>query len=82
MRTHSATRSADSCGLLIRVILPLVVVLLSNIGCQRALFPSDKPRTQFQTYDRLRQNDAPLEENDVFGRPQPALRARLTPSSS
>lgn len=46
-------------------------------GCQRALFPSDLPRNQFETYDRMRQRYVPLEEPDVFGTPQPALRARL-----
>jgi hypothetical protein len=42
-----------------------------------ALFPSDLPRNQFETYDRMRQRYVPLEEPDVFGTPQPALRARL-----
>ena len=46
-------------------------------GCQRALFPADLPRTQFETYDKMRQRYVPLEEPDVFGTPQPALRARL-----
>ncbi|MEY3141520.1 MAG: hypothetical protein RLY21_13 [Planctomycetota bacterium] len=47
-------------------------------GCQRALFPQDLPRTQFETYDKMRQRYVPLEEPDVFGTPQPALRARLS----
>lgn len=51
--------------------------LLGMTGCQRALFPSDLPRTQFETYDKMRQRYVPLEEPDVFGTPQPALRARL-----
>lgn len=46
-------------------------------GCMKALFPSDLPRTQFETYDNMRQRYVPLEEPDVFGTPQPALRARL-----
>jgi hypothetical protein len=49
-------------------------------GCQRALFPETSPRTQFETYDRMRQRYVPTEEADVFGNPQPALRARLTRS--
>lgn len=57
------------------VVAVLVVVVLG--GCQRALFPSDLPRNQFETYDRMRQRYVPLEEPDVFGTPQPALRARL-----
>jgi hypothetical protein len=47
-------------------------------GCQRALFPESAPRTQFETYDRMRQRYVPTEETDVFGNPQPALRERLT----
>ncbi len=48
-------------------------------GCQKTLFPTDLPRNQFETHDRLRQAYIPLEEPDVFGTPQPALRARLAP---
>ncbi len=47
-------------------------------GCQKALFPQDEPRTQFETTDRMRGGFVPLEEPDVFGNPQPALRQRLT----
>jgi hypothetical protein len=47
-------------------------------GCHRALFTSKEPRTQFETYDVMRQRYVPLEEPDVFGNPQPALRARLS----
>lgn len=50
-------------------------------GCQKPLFPKDSPRNQYQTYDRMRNKDAPLTEPDVFGNPQPALRARLSQSS-
>ena len=46
-------------------------------GCVKPLFPEDKPRTQFETYDRMRSRYGPLEEPDAFGIPQPALRARL-----
>ncbi len=47
-------------------------------GCHRALFPENEPRTQFEVYDRMRSGYVPLEEPDVFGQPQPALRNRLT----
>ena len=56
-------------------ILLLGIALLG--GCQRALFPIDAPRTQFETYDRMRHRYVPTEEPDVFGNPQPALRERL-----
>jgi hypothetical protein len=46
-------------------------------GCVKPLFPEDAPRTQFETYDRMRARFIPLEEPDVFGTPRPALRARL-----
>lgn len=55
--------------------------LLGGIGCQKVLFDRNAPRTQFETHDRLRQRYIPLEEEDVFGNPQPALRARLAPAS-
>lgn len=46
-------------------------------GCQRSLFPPREPRTQFDAYDAVRGRYVPIEEPDVFGNPQPALRARL-----
>ena len=61
----------------------LRALLLATIGlggCQRALCPESSPRTQFETYDRMRQHYVPTEEPDVFGNPQPALRERLTRS--
>jgi hypothetical protein len=49
-------------------------------GCQRSLFTTETPRHQFETYDTLRYNYVPLEQPDVFGNPQPALRERLSQS--
>ncbi len=46
-------------------------------GCQKPLFPEGTPRTQFELHDRMRSRYRPTEQPDVFGRPQPALRARL-----
>ena len=63
---------------LLAVMLVMLVMLVLTTGCQRALFPADSPRTQFELQDRMRGHYVPLEEPDVFGRPQPALRARLT----
>jgi len=42
------------------------------------LFDKDAPRTQFETYDRMHGRVTPVEAPDVFGNPQPALRARLS----
>ena len=57
------------------------IVVIAVGGCQKVLFDKKSPRTQFETHDRLRQRYVPLEEEDVFGNPQPALRARLAPAS-
>lgn len=46
-------------------------------GCQKALFPKNENRTQFDSHDYMRRGYTPLEEPDVFGNPQPALRLRL-----
>ncbi len=65
-------------GLALITLMALAAVSLSTLGgCQRALFPKKAPRTQFETYDLMRQRYVPLEEPDVFGEPKPALRARL-----
>jgi hypothetical protein len=59
----------------------VIIVLLGGVllaGCQKALFPKNEPRTQFEVYDTMRSGYVPLEEPDVFGQPQPALRNRLT----
>lgn len=50
---------------------------LATAGCAKPLFPKDEPRTQFQAHDQMGSSYTPLEEPDVFGNPQPALRARL-----
>lgn len=50
-------------------------------GCAKPLFPDNAPRTQFEKFDAMRSGAAPKEEPDVFGTPQPALRARLAPKT-
>lgn len=57
----------------------LILVAFALGGCYKPLFPEDAPRTQYSTYDQMRDPYTPLEEPDVFGNPQPALRARLSP---
>jgi len=59
------------------VLVPIAFGVLAIGGCYKPVFPPNQPRTQFETYDRQRARIAPLEEPDVFGTPQPALRARL-----
>lgn len=74
MRKPSTTSSAS-------VRLPLVVLLAATVlgvgGCIKPLFPEDKPRTQFDSYNKMRSRYIPTEELDAFGTPRPALRARL-----
>ena len=79
MRTTARTagRMAAAIGVRAAIAGALAAAALGAAGCQRALFPEDLPRTQFETYDKMRQRYVPLEEPDVFGTPQPALRARL-----
>ena len=59
-------------------VIALGAVCATTAGCIKPLFPPDPPRTQFEAYDRMRSRYCPLEEPDVFGSPQPALRARLS----
>ena len=55
--------------------------VLAAAGCVKPLFPDNAPRTQFEKFDSMRSGAAPKEEPDVFGTPQPALRARLSPKT-
>lgn len=68
-----------SSTLRILVISGFLAGIAAGSGCQKVLFKKTDPRTQFETHDRLRQRYVPLEEQNVFGEPQPALRARLSP---
>ena len=77
MRIARTTLRMTSIGMLLAA-----ASVVAAAGCQRVLFPTDEPRTQFETHDRMRQRYVPLEEPDVFGNPQPALRARLAPASN
>ncbi len=62
-----------------RVVVPIVLLCgLLLGGCHRVLLPKNAPRTQFETYDTMRNRFIPLEEPDVFGHPRPALRERLS----
>jgi hypothetical protein len=56
-----------------------IASLAASGGCRKVLFPKDAPRSQFESYDTMRQRFVPMETPDLFGKPRPALRARLTP---
>ena len=59
------------------VLLGALGVLLLG-GCQRSLFKKQEQRTQFDTFEQMRDRYVPAEEIDPYGDPQPALRARLS----
>lgn len=63
------------------VAFGLALALSAAGGCAKPLFPDNAPRTQFEKFDAMRSGAAPKEEPDVFGTPQPALRARLAPKT-
>ena len=56
----------------------LLILVLGSCGCQKSLFPHNQPRTQFEVHERMRNPYIQLEEPDEFGKPQPALRTRLS----
>lgn len=66
---------------LLRGLFAAVAVggMAASGGCRKVLFPKDAPRSQFESYDTMRQRFVPMETPDLFGKPRPALRARLTP---
>lgn len=62
--------------------LGIALVFISAIwltGCQGVLFSPTDERSQFDRYDRVRNNYAPLYVEDEFGRQTPNLRGRLAP---
>jgi hypothetical protein len=59
------------------VLAALATATLAATGCQRSLFLQNDARTQFERFELMRGEYRPAEEPDVFGNPQPALRARL-----
>ncbi len=77
---HGGMTSRRSSRMVRAGLIGLLLSSMCAVGCQRALFPEDSPRNQFETYDQMRQKFVPLVVPDVFGEPKPALRARLSPS--
>ncbi len=57
----------------------LLAVLVAAGGCSRALFPANESRSQFDRYDRARNQYAPQFVLDEFGRRTPNLDGRLSP---
>ena len=61
-----------------RLIL-LLTVATAVCGCQKPLFPANQPRTQFERFDKVRNQSAPQYIEDEFGRRRPNVQARLEP---
>lgn len=53
--------------------------LVSVGGCAEPLLGPSQPRSQYDRYDRLRNQHAPQYKEDELGRRTPNIRARLTP---
>lgn len=61
--------------------LLLLVLALGAGGCEKPLFPSNLPRTQYERYDEMRGRYVPSDNIDpVTGERRPALRERLSPN--
>jgi len=61
------------------IIGVLVAAAAGMGGCEKALFPEELPRTQYERYDRLRGRYVPQDQRNAYGGAEPALRPRLTP---
>lgn len=81
MRCGACTTSSGHANRRARGIACIVVLAIAATACNKPLFPENSARTQFETYDRLRQQSTPLVEEDEFGQQRPALRARLAPQN-
>ncbi len=57
----------------------LLVGALSMTGCQKALFPENTDRTQYDRFMVLRGQERPLNQENAYGGKEPALYARLKP---
>lgn len=55
-----------------------LVIFLGVLGCRKALFQKNKQRTQFEAYNTMRYGPQIIEQPDLFGLPEPALRERLS----
>jgi hypothetical protein len=65
--------------LLLSLLGLLLLGATSLTGCQKALFPENSDRTQYDRYMVLRGQTRPVNEENAYGGKQPALYARLKP---
>ena len=59
--------------------LGAAMAMATLAGCQKPLFPANKPRTQFDRFDEVRNQSAPQYVEDEFGRRRPNITGRLEP---
>ena len=78
-RTSQPHPTASRHALRLLGVLALAMLAGNLIGCGKALFPQDEARTQFDRYDRSRDEYAPMYIEDEFGRQTPNLQGRLSP---
>ena len=62
-----------------RVVCVLVCAAVGVAGCAQPLFSPKKQRSQYDRYDRSRNQFAPQIVEDEFGREEPNLWGRLEP---
>lgn len=55
----------------------LLLVALVLPACQKPLLSPNEPRSQYDTYDAVRNQYAPQQFRDEFGRLRPNIRQRL-----
>jgi len=62
-----------------RGALGALLLAVALCGCQRPVLPADQPRTQFDRFDRVRNQTTPQYVEDEFGRRRPNIGGRLSP---
>ena len=60
-------------------MLALAFSVAALAGCRQPLFPEREPRTQYDRYDAVRNQQAPTYVVDEFGRRRPNIRGRVGP---
>ena len=58
-------------------LMLLCLIFFTAMGCNRTLFPNDKPITQFDAYKTRRYGPIITERRDAFGASEPVLEERL-----
>ncbi len=75
MATGRRTRATGSIG----VWCIAALMSMGVAGCAKPIFAPHQSRTQYDRYDRLRNQYAPQFVQDDLGRRTPNIRERLTP---